>query len=112
MSKPCLVFVLPLLEIVQDMSKFVQGCKTFICDLVATFKLCEANLQEMYCEFDTRFSPKHFSLFLELFEHINDKRFTWWKELAFQVEYVAFFIAEKLYMFHVTNQTHVLLILF
>jgi hypothetical protein len=105
MSKLCSVFVLPLLEIVQELSKFVQGCQTFICDLVATFKLCEANLQEMYCEPNTRFSPKHFSLFLELFEHINDKCLTWWKELASQVEYATFFIGSKLYMFHVTNQT-------
>ncbi len=73
---------------------------------MVAFKLCETNLQEMYCELDIKFSPKHFSLFLELFEHINDKLcLTWWKELAFQVEYVAFFIGGKLYMLHVTNRT-------
>jgi len=60
----------------------------------------------MYCEHDIKFSPKHFSLFLELFEHINDKVcLSWWKELAYQVEYVAFYIGGKLYMLHVTNQT-------
>jgi hypothetical protein len=60
----------------------------------------------MYCELDIRFSPKHFSLFLELFEHINDKLcLTWWKEPTSQVEYVAFFIGGKLYMLHVTNRT-------
>jgi hypothetical protein len=54
----------------------------------------------MYYEPDIRFSPKHFSLFLELFEHINGKLcLTWWKE------YATFFIGDKLYMLHVTNQT-------
>jgi hypothetical protein len=60
----------------------------------------------MYCEHDTKFSPKHFSLFLKLFEHINDKLcLIWWKEPTSQVEYVAFFIGGKLYMLHVTNLT-------
>jgi hypothetical protein len=60
----------------------------------------------MYCEPDIKFSPKHFSLFLKLFEHINNKLcLTWWKEHAFQVEYVAFFIGSKLYMLDVTNRT-------
>ncbi len=60
----------------------------------------------MYCELNIMFSPKHLNLFLELFEHINDKLcLTWWKEHVFQVEYVAFFIGGKLYMLHVTNQT-------
>lgn len=86
-----------------ELSKFVKGCHTFNCNLMATFKLCEANLQEMYCEPDTKFSPKHFSIFLKLFKHINDMCLTWWKELASQVEYDAFFIGNKLYMFHVTN---------
>jgi hypothetical protein len=55
---------------------------------------------------DTKISPKHFSLFLKLFEHINDKLcLTWWKEPTSQVEYVAFFIGDKLYMLHVTNRT-------
>jgi hypothetical protein len=71
---------------------------------VVAFKLYETNLQEMYCELNIMFSPKHLNLFLELFEHINDKLcLTWWKEHVFQVEYVAFFIGGKLYMLHVTN---------
>jgi hypothetical protein len=78
-----LVCVLPLLKLVQGLSKFTQGRLTFICDFVVAFKLCETNLQEMYCEPNTKFSPKHFSLFLELFELINSKLcLTWWKELA------------------------------
>jgi hypothetical protein len=60
----------------------------------------------MYWEPNTRFSPKHFSLFVDIFEHINDKLcMTRWKESTFEVEYVAFFIGSKLYMLHVTNWT-------
>ncbi len=73
---------------------------------MASFKFCEINLQERYCELDIRFFPKHFSLFFKLFEHINDKLcLTWCKEPTFQVEYAAFFIGGKLYMLHVTNWT-------
>jgi hypothetical protein len=64
-----------------------------------TYNKCIVNLTPC-------FPPKHFSLFLELFEHINDKLcLTWWKEPASQVEYATFFIGRKLYMFHVTNWT-------
>jgi hypothetical protein len=81
----------------------VQVCTrhhTFICDFVVAFKFCETNLQEMYYELDIMFSPKHFSLFLELLEHISGKLcLTWWKE------YATFFIGSKLYILHVTNWT-------
>ncbi len=64
-----------------------------------TYKKCIVSLRPS-------FPPKRFSLFLKLFEHINDKLcLTWWKEPAYQVEYVAFFIGGKLYMLHVTNRT-------
>jgi len=64
-----------------------------------TYNKCIVNLTPC-------FPPKYFSLFLELFEHINDKLcLTWWKEPASQVEYATFFIGGKLYMFHVTNGT-------
>jgi hypothetical protein len=38
-----LACVLPLLEVVHGLSKFAQGCHTFICNFVVVFKLCEAN---------------------------------------------------------------------
>jgi hypothetical protein len=76
-----LACVLPLMEMVQRLSKFAQWCHTFICDFVVAFKLSETNLQEMYYEPNTKFSPKHFSHFLKLLEHINEKWcLTWWKE--------------------------------
>jgi hypothetical protein len=46
-----LACVLPLLKVVQGLSKFAQGCHTFICNFVATFKLCESNLLKMIPRF-------------------------------------------------------------
>lgn len=44
-----LTCVLPMLELVQGLSKFAQGWKTSICDFENAFKPCEANSHALHC---------------------------------------------------------------
>jgi hypothetical protein len=48
--------VLLLLEEIQNLFKFAQGCDTFIYDFVFTLKFCEANLFDIYCDTKKRYS--------------------------------------------------------
>ncbi len=58
----------------------------------------------MYYDSDKNYNPQHFSLLVELIEHINDVVYlTQWKKPTFQVDYIVFFVGGKLYMLHVTN---------
>jgi hypothetical protein len=67
-----LACILPYLEIMQGPSKFAQGQDTFICDFISTLKFAEANLFIMYCDNEKKYNPQHFSLLVELIEHISD----------------------------------------
>lgn len=48
--------VLLLLEAIQNLFKFAQGCDTFIYDFMFTLKFCEANLFDIYCDNNKRYS--------------------------------------------------------
>jgi hypothetical protein len=48
--------IIPLLELVQGLSKFAQSQYTFICDFIFSLKLCEADLFPMYYEVGKMFS--------------------------------------------------------
>jgi hypothetical protein len=94
--------IIPLLELLQGLSKFTQSQQTFICDFISALKLCEANLFTIYCEARKRFSSQHFSCFQDLCEHIHEHLcLTWWKEFATCIEYAAFFLGGKLYVLHI-----------
>jgi hypothetical protein len=42
---------MPMLEVVHDLSKFVQSRDTFVCDFVGVVKrLCCVNLHTLYCD--------------------------------------------------------------
>jgi hypothetical protein len=56
----------------QGPSKFAQGQETFICDLISTLKFAEADIFIRYCDNENKYSPQHFSLLVELNEHMND----------------------------------------
>ncbi len=45
-----LTCVLPMLEVIQSMSKLVQNKDTFICDYVAAVKLGQVELYTMYVD--------------------------------------------------------------
>jgi hypothetical protein len=60
----------------------------------------------MYYDTKKKCLVEHFSLFVELVEHINDALcLSWWKEPFIEINYIAFYVGSKLYMFHVTNPT-------
>ncbi len=42
--------LLPMLEALHGLSKYVQNIKTFICDFVGNVKLCQVDLHNMYCD--------------------------------------------------------------
>ncbi len=44
-----LTYLLPILEALQGLSKYVQNKETFICDFVGSVKLCQVDLHNMYC---------------------------------------------------------------
>lgn len=50
-----LTCILPLLEYVHALVKFAQMQDMFVCDLVATIKVCQANLFSMYCDQNSNF---------------------------------------------------------
>ncbi len=84
--------IIPLLELVQGLSKFAQSQQTFICDFIFALKLYEVDFFTMYCEFGKRFFSQHFNCFQDICEHIHEHLcLIWWKELTTCIEYAAFF---------------------
>jgi hypothetical protein len=60
----------------------------------------------MYYDIQKKYSPKQFFLFVELVEHINGGLcLIWWKEPSIKIDYVAFYVRGRLYMFNITNHT-------
>jgi len=51
-----LTYVLPMLEVVQNLSKFVRYKDTFICDFVSTMKLCQFDIYTMYVDLEKQYS--------------------------------------------------------
>ncbi len=77
-----LACILPCLKAMQRLFKFTQGRDTFICDFIFALKFVEANLFTMYCDSEKKYNLQHFSLLVELIEHINDVVYlTWGKNL-------------------------------
>ncbi len=48
--------VLILLEAIQNIFKFAQGCDTFIYNFVFTLIFCEAHIFDIYCDTKKRYS--------------------------------------------------------
>jgi hypothetical protein len=67
-----LACILPCLETMQGLSKFLEEKDTIICDFIYALKLAKVNLITMYCNNEKSYNPQDFLLFLELVENIND----------------------------------------
>jgi hypothetical protein len=52
--------LLPLLEAVNALIKFAQGRDIFICDFVATIKICQVDLYMMYSYSSNNYQREHF----------------------------------------------------
>jgi predicted glycosyltransferase involved in capsule biosynthesis len=55
-----LTCIIPMLELVQSLSKFAQNQDIFICDFVTIVKKCEAQLYQMYYYQQTIYGQKEF----------------------------------------------------
>jgi hypothetical protein len=67
-------------------------------------KVAKIDVFSMYCGVGTRFLLPYHLFFRKLVDHCNDGLFlVWWKELVFQVQYVAFKFGPQMYMFHWIN---------
>jgi hypothetical protein len=51
-----LTYVLPMLEVVQDLSRLAQNRNCFICDFVVVMKLIQVDLYELYVDLECHFS--------------------------------------------------------
>jgi hypothetical protein len=59
-----LTCVLPMLEEVQNLNKLVQNRDCFICDFVATVKLAQVDLYNLYVNHEQHFSHDQFQNFI------------------------------------------------
>jgi hypothetical protein len=52
LALPC---ILPLLEAVKSLIKFIQAVNVFVSDFIAAVKICQAELYMMYCDTSSSF---------------------------------------------------------
>jgi hypothetical protein len=63
-----LTCVLPMLEVVQSLSKVAQNKNYFICDFVVAMKLTRVDLYNLYVDLKSHFSHDQFKHFVDLVE--------------------------------------------
>ncbi len=88
-----LTCILPLLEYMQFLLKFVQAWDVFICDFIDAIKACERDLYRMYVDPTTSYDygDEIFQTFLDVVDHTYDPlHMVWIVELTFGVDYVRF----------------------
>jgi hypothetical protein len=74
-----LACIMPLLESVHALIKFVQARNTFVCDFVIAMKMCCVDLYIMYSDPEKKHGAKQFKMFLDLHENNNDQLLiAWW----------------------------------
>jgi hypothetical protein len=101
-----LTYVLPMMEVVQTLSKMAQAKDTFVYDFVTSIRLCTTNLYSWCIDPLKRYGQPQFQTFNNLVHHIYDAlHMVWWMELVNQVEYATFKFHIHLYMLHKKNST-------
>ncbi len=58
-----LTCLLPMLEALQGLNKYVQNRNTFICDFVGSVKLCQVDLHNMYHDEEKKYNYSDFPQF-------------------------------------------------
>jgi hypothetical protein len=77
-----LICIMPLLEAVHTLIKFVQGQNIFVCDFVTSIKSC-VELYNMYFNLEKKYILEHFKGFFNLHQSTNDQLLTrWWIDHA------------------------------
>jgi hypothetical protein len=56
-----IVAILPLLEAIHNLIKFSQLCDVFVYDFVATTKVCQGEIFELYTNWNMRFKSNAFA---------------------------------------------------
>jgi len=67
-----LAYILPLLEFMHALIKFAQSRNVFVCDLVATIKVCQGDVYSMYYDQTSKFTINNFWAFKSLWEFKHD----------------------------------------
>jgi acetyl/propionyl-CoA carboxylase alpha subunit len=60
---PC---ILPMLESMNGLMKFVQGKDIFVCDYIIAVKICQGDLYKMYNDFNISFQLESFPKFTDM----------------------------------------------
>ncbi len=85
-----LTCIIPMLECVQNLSKFVQTCDAFIYNFVV-LRNCVGDLYCMYCNEQARYELKDVNQFINIMEHCNDVLHDGWVIIStYGIEYVVF----------------------
>jgi hypothetical protein len=111
MFEPCdiilgLIYVLPMLEVVQSVSKLAQGIDTFVYDLVIEMILCINDLYAMYIDPLKKYDHPQFAYSMTWCTMCDVLHMVWYLEPHTIVEYVTFqFNGQILFMLHKTCPT-------
>jgi hypothetical protein len=62
-------WILPLLESINSLIKFVQVGNVFVFDMIVAVKICQVEIYMMYCNSANSFQPIHFQLFSVVADH-------------------------------------------
>jgi hypothetical protein len=95
--------IIPLLECIPSLSKFVQVQNVFICDFVDVIKACEGNLYKLYVDPITSYGHVDgiVQIFFAIVHHSYDPlHMVWIFEPNFGVEYLGFQFFSHTYMVH------------
>jgi hypothetical protein len=86
-----LAYILPLLEFVHVFIKFEQPRYVFVCDLVATIKVCQSYVYNMYYDQISKFTTDSFWAFKSLLELKHENiHMRWIVDENFKIPHLAF----------------------
>jgi hypothetical protein len=89
--------LLPLLECINSLVKFVQGRNVFICDFVATLTMCQGQFYEMYRDDTKAFGTHQFVAFKQMVECRHEEIHVKWDvDMNESGEVLAFTVGGKI----------------
>jgi hypothetical protein len=98
LALPC---ILPLLEYVDSLMRFIQSRDIFVSNYVVVVKICQTELYKLYCNLETSFRKSHFQEFCDI---VDDYSFTitqeWVTDLNDGSESLSFTINGRSYPAH------------
>ncbi len=73
-----LACLLPLLEIVHVLIKFLQQKDVFVCNYITTIKMCQVHIYELYNDLETCFVYDVFKDSKDVMSCKHDNIYLWW----------------------------------